>query len=72
VADPLLSLSLAVAVPALSVASAALMRRWTARLCPDPAVAALEAKLERRCERIALAQGKHQDAFKSWKVGGHG
>jgi hypothetical protein len=31
-------------------------------------IAALDAKLERRCERIALAQGKSKDAYKSWKV----
>ncbi len=67
-ADPLTSLCLAVAIPALSVLTAAAVQRAIARWWPDPAVVALDAKIERRCERIAEATGRRKDAFKSWKA----
>lgn len=69
--DPVTPLVLAVLVPALSVLTAAAVRRWTAKRWPDPvvvAVADLDAKIERRCERIAVSQGRRKDAFKSWKA----
>jgi hypothetical protein len=78
VADPLTATVMAIFIPALSMVSAALARHWALKRWPEPTpvtaetIATLEAKLERRCERIAVSQGKHQDAFKSWKVGGHG
>jgi hypothetical protein len=45
------------------------VHRLLARVWPDPtalAVERLDAKIERRCERIALATGRPKDAFQSW------
>jgi hypothetical protein len=71
-ADPITSLILAAVIPAVSVYTAALTRRWTEKRYPPAAVSAvaeLDAKLDRTRERIAIAHGKHKDAYKSWKVG---
>jgi hypothetical protein len=66
----------AIARAAISLATVALapVVLWAVNrlLGPSPVetarLDALDAKIERTRERIAVAHGKHKDAYKSWKV----
>jgi hypothetical protein len=64
VADPLVSLALAVAIPALSVLSAAAARRWTVKRWPEPPpveVVAFRDELLAIVNRVQAESRERQD-----------